>query len=257
MPVRILLSLWILSSVSLKSQARVFSYKDAGVAPFVKVTGGLSALSQNAFDDSSGIDTALEGESKYSYSGELGLSIALSNSANIRLGAELIEHRPVDGKGKNASGVERFALRSTVVAFNPNVTLEFIYKNLEDVRFFFYCGAGYADITVDNRYTLSATGTSELGVNDFSEKLSTISYSSHAGIGLETHFVDNVTFVADFGYRYLPVRSLKYKGDVNNIINPSGASKGEEALNHDGNSRNLDLSGIYASLAFRFYLNFL
>lgn len=238
-------------------EARVFSYKDTNKAAYVRGTGALSGIGQNAFSDSSGTDTDLEGNSAYAYSGELGFVFGVGSMTNVRLGAELIQHRPVDGKGLNAAGDERFTIDSSVAVFNPNITVEFIYKTQDALRFFVFAGLGLADVTVDNRYTMTATGTSELGVSDFSEKLSASTYSGHAGIGLETRFVDNVTFSADFGYRYLPVRTLKYKGDVNNIVTPSGASKGDEALNHDGNKRSLDLSGISAGITFRFYLQFL
>jgi hypothetical protein len=254
-PFRITLLLILVCVFS--AEARVFNYKEASKAAYLRGTGALSRVGQSAFENSSGTDTELKGESTYAYSGELGFVFGVGSMTNIRLGAEMIQHRPVDGKGLNPAGEERFALDSSVVVFNPNVTLEFIYKTQDNLRFFVFTGLGFADVTVDNRYTMTATGSTELGVADFSEKLTGSTYSGHAGIGLEARFVDNVTFSCDFGYRYLPVRTLKYKGDVNNIVAPGGAAKGDEALNHDGHKRSLDLSGISAGITFRFYLQFL
>ncbi|NJL24115.1 MAG: hypothetical protein HC902_02320 [Calothrix sp. SM1_5_4] len=125
------------------------------------------------------------------------------------------------------------------------------------MRYYLFAGAGMADVTVENEYKMTAAGTSSLGVSDFKEKLAASAVSGHVGIGLETHFVDNVTFSADFGYRYLPVSTLKYKGDVATIAQPGGASEGDEARNSDGNKRTMNLGGIHAGLTFRFYLNFL
>lgn len=251
------LSLFILclaAAFATAAQARVFSFQDANLAPYLRTTGALSHLGKAAFSSSSGTDTVLSGESAYAYSGELGFLFGLGDSVKVRLGAEMIEHKPVDAKGLNPSGAERFKLASSVTVFNPNVSLEFIYKTSANVRFYFLLGGGYADVTVDNIYTMS---NNDLGVGNFSEKLSGTTYSGHAGIGAETLFVDNVTFSIDLGYRYLPVRSLSYKAAVNNIVSPSGVAQGAEALNHDGNPRTFDLSGISAAVALRFYLHFL
>lgn len=236
------------------AQARVFSFNDANLAPYLRGTGALSKVGQTAFSSSSGTDTVLKGESTYAYSGELGFLFGLGDSLKVRLGAELIEHKPVDAKGLNSSGAERFQLASSVTAFNPNLSLEFIYKTTADVRFYFLLGGGYADVTIDNRYKMS---NNDLSVGDFNEKLSGVAYSGHVGIGAETLLVDNVTFSFDLGYRYLPVRSLTYKAAVNNIVSPSGVVQGAEALNHDGNPRAIDLSGISVAMTLRFYLNFL
>ena len=67
--------------------ARVFNYQEAWLAVYMRGTSGLSAISQEAFANSSGTDTGLDGKSKYTYSGELGLSLSLSRSANLRLSA--------------------------------------------------------------------------------------------------------------------------------------------------------------------------
>jgi opacity protein-like surface antigen len=239
------------------AEARVFNYKDSTLAMFLRGTGGTSNLGDAPFGDSCGTDTEISEGSKYSYSGELGLLIGLG-SVNLKLGAEALQHRPVaEGKGKNSSDVERFSLDSSTFVFNPNVAIEIVLDGAGNTRYFASGSVGYAMVDVENRYTMTATGTTDLGVSDFNEKMIGTGMSATLGGGLESLFTDNVTFTLEGGYRYLKVAKLTYRGDVNNIVKPAGASKGEEALNHDGTSRALDLSSFFVGVSFRFYLHFL
>ncbi|MGE0529098.1 MAG: hypothetical protein AB7G93_17885 [Bdellovibrionales bacterium] len=240
------------------AQARVFSYKDAFLSSYIRGTGQLSAVGKEPFGNSSGTDTSVDEETRFGYSGEIGFVFNLTQSFHLRLGAEAIQHRPVkEAKGLSPSGAERFSLDSSVFVFNPNVALEYVYSQRGNLRFYMTAGVGLAEVTVENRYTMTAAGTSQLGVEDFNEKLAGSTYSSHFGVGLETLFVDNVTFSFDVGYRYLPVPSLKYKGPTNPIVSPGGVNEGDEARTHGGGKRQLDLGGLTLSAAFRFYLNFL
>jgi opacity protein-like surface antigen len=242
------------------AQARVFNYKESSVAPYLRATGGLSSVHQAPFENSSGAGTSINGSTKFDYSGELGVMLALSENAHVRIGAEVIQHRPVsEAAGLNATGGQRFALDSSVSAFNPNLTLEFVVKpGAGSTRYFGLVGVGMADVTVENKYRMTVLGASELGgVSDYTEKLSGKGIEGHLGVGLETVFTDNVTCALDVGYRYLPIKSLKYKSDVNTILIPSGAHKGDDVLNADGSKRKVDLGGPIIGISFRFYLNFI
>lgn len=242
----------------LAAHARVFSYKDSGVAPYVRGTGGFSALNQDPFGNSSGAGTSISGTTAYNFGGELGVMLALSPNLHMRIGAELVQENPVNSEGLNSGGTSLFTLKSSTLIFNPNVTFEYVYSVHGTARFFAELGVGYANVTVTNKYQMTSPGTSALGgVGDYNETLAANTLSGIAGVGLETLFTDNVTFVADFGYRYLPVNDLKYGGAVNNIVSPGGVAKGDPVLNADGSKRHLNLSGLFGGVAFRFYLNFL
>lgn len=241
--------------VSLSAHARVFSYKESVLAAYLRGSGGLSAVGQKPFGDSSGIDTSIDDSTKFNYSGELGAQFGFSENVRLRLGVELLQHRPVkEAKGLDATGAERFSLDSSVFILHPVATLEYTYSVKGGIRFFSALGVGYADVTVENRYAMTAQGESALGVGSFNEKMSATTTSAQVAIGMETLFVDNVTFALDLGYRYMPVKSLKYKSNVNNIVSPSGAQKGAEALSHDGTQRSMDLGGVFIGAAFRFHL---
>ncbi len=221
--------------------------------------GGLSAVGQEPFGNSSGQDTSVDGETKFSYGGELGFQIGFGSNLNLRMGAEVIQHRPVkDAKGTNSSGTERFELDSNVFIFNPNFTFEYAYATSGATKMYMGAGMGYANITIENRYTMTATGTSELGgVTDFNEKIEGTSTSFHVLTGIETTFVDNSTLSLDVGYRYLRTKELKYKAPANNIVSPGGVAEGDIVRNHDGTDRSMDLGGLYFGMTLKFYLNFL
>jgi hypothetical protein len=250
--------LFILMGLSINSEARVFSYKDSGLAAFVRGTGGLSVLNQDAFGNSSGAGTTVDGKSRYNYGGEVGFMLGLTSSFHVRFGAEVFQNHPVVGDGVDSSGTTRFTLNSSVFVFNPNIAFEYVYKTTGNLRFFGEVGGGYANVTVVNDYKMTSAGTTALGVGDFKETMDTNVISGFLGMGLETLFTDNVTFIIDVGYRYLYAKALKYKADTKNILSPTtGVHKGDPVVNQDGSNRKMNLGGPYGGIAFRFYLNFL
>jgi hypothetical protein len=257
--VSVALSLWlgsflILSFVT-QAEARVFNYQDSGLAAYVRGTGGQSSAGGEAFQHASGTDTFMDEKAKYQYGGEAGFLMSFGTFA-LRFGAEMLEHQRVEeAQGVDTSGIERFKLNSTIFVFNPNVTLEYIYATYGNFRLFMAGGAGYAMVTVENTYAMTTQGTTDLGVTDFKEKLEAAVVSGTLNTGFETLFTDNATLMMDIGYRYMPVRTLKHKGPNTTIV--GSVDKGDTAMNSNGTKRQLDLGGLYAGLAFRFYLNFL
>jgi hypothetical protein len=252
---RCLALLTLLFSAGL-AQARVFSFKDAGLAPYFRTTGGLSRIDQDAFIHSSGTDNSISEHTRYQYSGEVGLMFTPLQGVSIRLGAEVLQHRPTSqAAGLSSSGNEEFRLDSTVQAFNPNASVEIAFYSGANSRAYILGGAGFADVTIENKYTMSATTTQS--IPSFTETMGGRGFSGHMGIGYETLFTDNVTFSADVGYRHLAVNEFKYKGAVNNLVSPSGVFGGDVVYNADGSNRKLNLGGVFVGFTFRFYLHFI
>lgn len=240
------------------SEARVFNYKDSGLGAFIRGTGGLVAVNQDAFANSAGTATVLDdAASSYDYSGEVGFILSITQGVHIRLGAEVLQPVSVNTIGADAAGTQRYSLNSSVFVFNPNLVFETVYSTSGSMRFFAEFGVGYATVNVTNDYKMTAAGTSALGVSDFKETFSGTALSGMAAFAFEALFNDNVTFSLDAGYRYLPVTSFKYTSDVNNLVKPTGVASGDPVLNTDGSDRTMNLSGFFAGVSFRFYLNFL
>lgn len=250
-----IICLAVLLAGGFSAQARVFNYKDATVAAYVRGTGGLSLLDQDAFANEAGAGTALTGASKYNYGAELGFALAIGANTHLKFGAEMIQENPVNGSGADSSGVKRYDITSSVFVFNPNVALEHVWSSSGSIRYYFSLGAGYAMVTASNAYKMTDAGVAALGVGDFKENMSATALSGQASFGLETLFLDNVTLLADAGYRYLPVRQMKYTGDVKNFTGTF--AKGDIVTNSDGSKRTLDLGGLFLGVTFRFYLNFM
>jgi len=242
--------------VTTAAEARVFNFKEGNLGVMLRGKGGTSSIGKDTFGNSSGADTVIEDEIKYSYGGELGVIIGMGSSMNLRIGAEMVRHHPItDGNGKNPAGQDRFTYDAYTFLFNPNVAVEIFMEEGDSTRVFAQVGVGYAMVDVENRYRMTAQGTSDLGVNDFSEKMSGTTMSYLIGAGFETVMLDNVTFSMDAGYQYIRLKDLKYTGDVNNFV--GGGTKGESALTHNGTKRELNLSTPFVGASLRFYLNFL
>ncbi len=247
----------ILFSAGESADARVFSYKEATLAPFIRGSGGLSQLGQDAFANANS-STAVEGDSPYQYGGELGLMMAVSTRLNLTLGAEVIQHSTYSSApGTNAAGTELYKLDSSVFIFNPNVGLEYIHGQSGSLRYSAKVSVGMANVTVVNGYKMTPAGETALGVESFDEKMQANVISSSLGLGLETLFTDNVTFFTDLGYRFLQVKGLQHKSNTQTLVSPEGVSAGDDAVNGDGSARKLNLSGFYLGVGFRFYLTFL
>lgn len=241
------------------SEARVFSYGDStSLGAFIRGTGGLVSVNQDAFAHSSGAGTTLTGASSLDYGGEFGFIFGLSKNFHLRFGAEILQPASVNSTGTSPAAVERFTLNSSIFVFNPNLVLEAVYSEIASMRFFMQAGVGYAMMNIANDYKMTAAGTAQLGgVTDYKETMSGSGISGIFGFGLEAPFTDNVTFMVDFGYRYMPVSSFKYTGDFNTILKPAGAHKGDDVLNQDGSKRAVNMSGVFGGLGFRFYFNYL
>ncbi len=248
---------FIVSSVfmSPEASARKFSFATEDMAAYFRGTGGMSAVEQDAFEKSSGVDTLLSSEkSTFNYGAELGFLFKIHDSLNFRIGAEILQAKVSDVKGTNASGVERFTLESDIFAFNPIVNIEYVWGSGDNSRFVGYFGMGYASVRLDNKYEMTATGTSELSQSTFTEKSEGSFINGVVGVGWEGLFVDNVTAMLDVGYRFLDINKLKHSAD-NPTMGGGTAAKGSEVTNANGSQRTFDLGGPYIGLSFRFYID--
>lgn len=243
--------------LSFQAGARVFDMKSATFAPYLRGTGGMDPLGQDAFIHGSGVGTSIKSKSNYNYSGELGVSLNLGERFSMRVGAELLSALPVsNAPGMNDSGGERFTLNSNITVFNPNVTIEVLTPLSPTFRFYNSVGIGYATADLKNSYTISSVGTSELsGITSYDEKATGSSISYSTAVGFETLFTDNVTLSLEFGYRYMQFQKLAHTGPVNTIAQ-GNVEKGDTLKNADGSSRRIDLGGIFGGFIFRFYMDF-
>lgn len=239
------------------SEARVFDFKNEYLASYLRGTASSSVASDGAFGSAGGSGTTFEDKVAYNFSGEIGFLLRFKNMVSFRVGMELLQTKPlVSISGKNASGVELFQLDSEVLILQPLATIEVDLSPTNESRTFLFLGGGLADFTLDNQFTMTSTGTSELGgVTDFSEKATASRISAHAGIGYERLLADTATIALELGYRYLPSPDFKLDKSATTIAQ-GAVNKSDPLLNSDGSRREVNMSGIFASLGFRFYIDF-
>lgn len=234
------------------AQARKFDFKSESVASYFRGSFGPSNVGGDAFAPSSGVGTSVDKTVATNASAELGFLFS-TRLFNLRLGAEyLMPRQLIDVTGTDAVGTKLFSLNSKLSALVPTVSVETMAFQTATSRMLIGAGIGAAFITLDNAYTMTADGTSALGVADFVESASTNASMYHVYVGYEILFTDTVTAAFDLGYRYLPVKSIASTKDT--VAITGSQTTGADLANNDGSKRAFDLGGIYAGLAFRFYI---
>ncbi len=236
------------------AEAREFSFKSNSKAAYFRGSFASNIVHQDAFSNSSGSVTLDDEETKSSFGGEFGALYSI-DGFNFRLGIEALRPTKVEVIGRNGAGASLYTLTSEIFAWGPALTVEYVYSALQSVRFFTFAGVAYNYVSLDNHYEMTAAGTAFFSpVGTHTEKGGTTVVSSFFGAGLETMFADNATLALDFGYRIMEVTGYKHK-----YAGPSIAEglvvKGAPLLNANAADRRTDLSGLTASLAFRFYID--
>lgn len=235
------------------ASARVFDFNKETIAAYLRGTGVLSNVGDKAFGDSSGTSTSTTDKVAYNFGGEFGAMFALAQGVSFRAGLELYQAKPLPSvSGKNASGAELFALKSTVFSWGPIATLEFVVLRGASYRGFLFGGAGYSTVTMENEYTMTTLGAATL-VPSYTEKSEATAIYGFTGAGLEAELADTTTIAVDVGYHYFPVSKFTYKSNETTI--QGAKSKGGTVVNDDGKTRSLDLGGVTFSVSLRFYID--
>jgi len=238
-------------------QARKFDFKDENISSYFRGGAGQSLIGKKPYESSSGATTRIDTGASLNLGGEFGFSFGLGPMA-IRLGVELWQPQvPSKIVGTNVAGTQLFDLRSKILAFIPRLTIEYTLSKSSSTRWYIFVGGGLATVKVEQEYIFSTDGLSEGGFLDngnYKERISKTTTVLDAGFGHEFLMVDNVTFFFDGGYKFFPVKELAHEKTVTTI---NGAVvPGDIWKDNDGENITLDLGGVFASIGFRFYIDF-
>ncbi|WP_295905579.1 hypothetical protein [uncultured Bdellovibrio sp.] len=246
---RFLLPLLILFSSS--AQARVFDINKETFAAYFAVSGGGSQIGTSAVDGESGSGISFSGGSKYNYTGEFGFLYS-RRFASLRFGFEILKPSALESTASNGTS-DLYSAKSDILGYVPKLTLEVNVHGTNDNRSFISLTAGSASVTMKNDYVLTAAGQAAYaGVADHSVEAKGSGTLLGASLGYEGIMTDTTTVVVEFGYRQLKIDNLKYSKDVTTF---SGAkTSGDSVLTSSGNQRDLDFSGGFISIGFRFYM---
>lgn len=212
---------------------------------------GISNVSDHAFAMSSGSGVSTDQSVRSNYSGELGIVLAVEQ-LQLRIGGEYLFAKTLEGVNGRSGATPYFTLNSKVSALIPKASLEYpIWKKIE-TRLSLGGGAGMASVSLEQNYTMTAAGSTALGVGDYLEKGSASVLMWNAYLLAETLLVDTTTVAFELGYRSLKVGSLESQKATTAIT--GSQTQGSLLLNGEGSARSFDLGGAYMNIYFRFYL---
>ncbi|WP_413570739.1 hypothetical protein ACLWBD_14105 [Bdellovibrio sp. HCB117] len=244
---------WLLPLLLLTStaQARVFNIQKETFAAYFLVSGGGSAIGTEGLDGEASSSINYSGGVNYNYSGEFGFLYSV-RYLNFRFGFEILKPSTLDSTANNGTA-DLYSANSQILGYVPKVGVEVNLQSTASYRSFISATAGLASVTMKNAYTLTADGqTAFPGVADHTAESKGSGTSLQASLGYEGNLSDTTTILVEFGYRQLKIDNLKYSKDVTTF---SGAkSSGDAVLNTSGEQRELDFSGGFISLGFRFYM---
>lgn len=234
------------------SQARVFNINKESFAAYFDASGGSSHLGTSALDGEAGSSISYTGDVSYNYSGEFGF-IYSRPLASLRFGFEILKPSALTGAVASNATDELYSADSTILGYAPKLSLEINVHGNATSRSFISLGAGSASVTMTNSYTLTAAGQAAYaGVTDHETEAKGTATLLNATLGYEGLLTDTTTLVFEFGYRQLKITNLEHTKSVT-TFNGTVAS-GDPVLNSAGEQRELDLSGAFIAIGFRFYL---
>lgn len=236
------------------SEARVFSFSNESFAGYIRTGYGLG-LENGAMSKSNGTaGTPADSTIKFPYnlSGEFGFVYSGSH-INFRFGIEVLRPQTIDTAGTNG-GTELYDLKSEASVVIPKLGLEFNFIKTPWHRVYMYMAGGSASLAARNAYTLTAAGDAAYNpIDDFYEDLRGTATTYEGSFGYEGLLADTTTWSIELGYRSLNFTRITHNRAANTFT--GNVVKGDVATNTDGSDRNLNLTGAYASIGFRFWIN--
>jgi hypothetical protein len=246
-----LLFLTLLSS-SL-AQAMVFDMGKERFGSYLRSTYSPWGYSQEPFAESSGNNMSFNNQFTNLLSYEFGF-MANAGAITWRFGFELIQPPELSSvSGTNAAGTQLYNLDTQVSAYLPKIGAEINLKTWGQSRLWTYLEVGYATLTVQNTYSFTPAGTTQFGIPNFREVVSSTQTSYAASLGFETLMSDSTTFSFEVGYRMLDFSSLNMSSAVTNF--QGNMASGATALRNDNvTGRDLNMSGPFAAVNLRIWV---
>ena len=238
--------------LSFLAEARVFDMNSEKFAAYFRGNYGPTSIGKGAFEKASAFNETYNNELKTITAGEFGFVYAAS-FMNTKFAIEVI--RPPSLKGTNATDANDnslYSLDSDISAVIPKIGFEFNLKKWKAARLFLNSNFGTGTLILSNAYTFTTAGTALTGKTDFTEEGRSTSTMIEGNLGIEFLMFDTTTMTLDIGYRSLKFTTITHNRTASTLMGDK--VKGDPMLNTDGTAREIDLSGAYASLGFRFWL---
>lgn len=244
----------LLFLISQSAFARVFDFKNERFASLFRMSMGPSTLLQKPYADGSG--AGLDFDSSIKINNTYGFGFVYATQVmNLIFGLDTFKSEVKNNIGAtDSNGAKMYRLSSDLSGYIPKVGLEFNLKSWNDSKFFIIVSGGNATMTLQNSYSFTSEGlTAYPTMSDYREEAKGTATLYENEFGYEKLLSDSTTMVFELGHRQFNVQNFKHNLAVTTF---NGAvSKGDELKNNDGTNRVLDLSGYFAAITFRFYIN--
>lgn len=240
------LLIFILTFSCISAQARVFNMSEGHFAGYFHGTYWSSSI-KNSFLEQESTSTAHSKGFTVNTGGEFGF-LYKSNSVSWLFGFELIKPTKISGQATTGANVD-YRYSSDISVFAPKVGLEIVLYEEQNFKLLMNGAVGTATLTTKTEYSALTIAPS----TDFTVQGKGSDNLLSLGVGGEWHMADNTTFYIQTNYRELKFNKIKYAEAVADSFQgaqPSGAT----ITKIDGSNRKLSLTGIYASIGFRFWL---
>ena len=235
------------------AQAYVVSLKDSGFGAYLKGSYSPWSNGQDIFGNSSGNNMSFNGSSSFIPSGEFGFLFS-SQRLTWKLGFEFLPIPTQNLTGSSRiSTAALYNLSSNASAVNPKLGFEFNLKSWTNSRAWILAEVGESFIDIQNNYSFTTAGTTQFGLSNFTEEVKGQQLFYDAGIGFETILSDTTALEFDAGYRVLNYTTLTHNQAVTTF--QGSVSSGTVATNNNGTNRSLNMSGAFAGVGFRFWIN--
>lgn len=248
MIIRILLCSFLISSVA---QARIFDFGKETFAAYFALSGGKIGMGTRALENEVPSTVEFTGDQAFNYSGEVGFLYSRP-FANLRLGVEILKPNGLGTSGTEA-GTVLYDVQSEMLVLVPKLMLEWNIRDTRTSRSYVGTGVGFANLSFKNTYSLTTDGMIRFpGVLDHSAQAKSETIQYNLVFGHESHFTDTTTLAFEVGYRRMSFDQLKYSKETSTFsgTHPSG----DTLKDLSGSDRSFDLSGVFISIGFRFFL---
>lgn len=234
-------------------QARVFSFENESVAPYLNFRGGMSQLENDPYAWQSAGQYSGD-EFDLTYGGEFGLYLR-GAGMGLRLGVLVQTFDGVNAAvGSRADGSALYSADSEGLLFGPSFSLDFQLAEQPTHLWKVVFGGGYQWGQFENDYTTTAAGQALVsGQSEFSETYKAQMFYAMVGIGTEIVLADETTIEFMFGYHHSFPVTWSYSGGGENFAGTHGPD--DEVVFEDGGRKTLNLSYPFLQVGFQFYLD--
>lgn len=235
------------------AEARVFSFGDETMAPYIGLRGGQSSLGRKPYEWQSASSYTGD-EADLIYGGEFGIYF---RGSTLGVGAGVVISTFDDisaGQGFNAGSTQLYTAQIEGLSYGPVLNFDIHFAEMGTSVWKVLIGGGYQFSEMEAQYSFTATGQPLVGGQvSLSEKYRNESLFATVGVGTEFLMSGTTTMQLMLGYHYNFNQEWSYDGGGQNL---AGAhNSGDTVIFENGSAKKMDFSYPFLQLNFYFYVD--